>query len=139
MHSGILGPKNASIKKTKQKTNEEYSHKRKEPSSGFSEYSVYSQSEYHENGMLDDDASTRSSTGSGISFSESCAQYTPTTVSTSGEISYYSLEIFSLIQSWLLFFALSVFPYDLMQNAGHLGVSMCLQKDAVQCIIIDFP
>ena len=84
MHSGGLGTKNSSTKKNKQKTNEDRPHKRKEPYSGFSEYCVYQQSEYLSNGMLDDDVSTRSSTGSGISFSESCAQYTPTAGRASG-------------------------------------------------------
>ncbi|MCO5567741.1 hypothetical protein L7F22_021435 [Adiantum nelumboides] len=77
MHSGGLGLKNSSLKKSTQKIAEHYSLKRKEPSDGFPDSYCSYQGADHSRGMLhEDDACTRSSTGSGMSVSESCVQRT---------------------------------------------------------------
>ena len=77
MHAGGLGLKNGSMQKPAEKINEVHPRKRKEPSSGFSEYRFYPGSDYHANSSLADDDSVRLSSGSRISLSDSCAQHTP--------------------------------------------------------------
>ncbi|KAI5076438.1 hypothetical protein GOP47_0008503 [Adiantum capillus-veneris] len=80
MHSGGLGLKTSSSKKNIQKITEHHSLKRKEPSDGLLDFYCSYQGADHSRGMLhEDDACTRSSTGSGMSVSESCVQRTGTT------------------------------------------------------------
>ncbi|KAH7283579.1 hypothetical protein KP509_34G014600 [Ceratopteris richardii] len=74
MHSGGLGLKNSSLKKNTCKING-HSLKRKEPSDGLSDsYYSYQRSLPVWGILNEDDACTRSSSGSGMSVSESCAQ-----------------------------------------------------------------
>lgn len=80
MHSGGLGLKSSSTKKGTQKINEHHSLKRKEPSDGLLDsYCSYQRADHIKSIPHEEDACTRSSTGSGMSFSESCAQRMVTT------------------------------------------------------------
>eukprot|EP00250_Pteridium_aquilinum_P014104 c21782_g1_i1 orf=388-2229(+) len=80
MHSGGLGLKSSSTKKGTQKINEHHSLKRKEPSDGLLDlYGSYQRADPNRSMLHEEDACTRSSTGSGMSYSESCAQRTVTT------------------------------------------------------------
>lgn len=80
MHSGGLGLKSSSSKKSSQKEIEHHSLKRKEPSDGLLDsYCSYSRADNSRGMLHDDDACTRSSTGSGMSVSESCVQRSGTT------------------------------------------------------------
>lgn len=85
MHSGGLGLKSSSTKKGIQKINEHHSLKRKEPSDGLLDsYCSYQRADHIKSIPHEEDACTRSSTGSGMSFSESCAQRMVTTGRASG-------------------------------------------------------